>query len=289
MGKKADTLTRELPRWLNSLLIFGTLATVVLLEIRRPLRRARQDKVGRDTRNMAVALLAAATVACAEKPLVAPLSLAVHQKRWGLLKLVRLPVALELLLSLVLLDYTLYIWHYLNHKVPLFWRFHKPHHADLDMDASTALRFHPGELLLSVPWRAAQVRALGISPLALALWQTVTLLEIMFHHSNLRLPLGFERLLCRVIVTPRMHGIHHSTVREETDSNWSTIFSWPDYLHRTLRLNVPQQKIAIGVASHQDPADLGLGKVMIMPFTPHHQGREPKREPLSISRTILAG
>jgi len=288
MATRSAKLTRELPPWLNAVLIIGTMATVALLEIKRPLRRAKEDKLDRDARNLALALVAAATVSVAEKPAVAPLTLAVQRNRWGLLNLVRLPVGVELVLSVVLLDYTLYLWHYLTHRSPLLWRFHRAHHADLDMDASTALRFHAGELLLSVPWRAAQIRLLGISPLALSLWQTVTLMEILFHHSNLRLPVAFERLLCRLIVTPRMHGIHHSTVREETDSNWSTIFSWPDYLHGTLRLNVPQQRIDIGVASYRDPAGLSLLKVIELPFRAEPQVAAPVREPLSIPRTTLA-
>ena len=289
MAKRPDAMTGELPRWLNAVLVFGTLATVVLLELKRPLRKNRQDKFTRDARNVAVSLMAAATVALAEKPVAAPLSLAVHRERLGLLKIVRLPVVLDLLLSVLLLDYTLFIWHYLTHKAPFLWRFHKPHHADLDMDATTALRFHAGELLLSVPWRAAQVRLLGISPLGLAIWQTLTLMEIMFHHSNLQLPFGLERRLCRVIVTPRMHGIHHSIVNKETNSNWSTIFSWPDYLHRTLRLNVPQQMITIGIPPYQGPADITLGKFLDMPFKVDPVYIEPEREQLSTPRITLAG
>ncbi|HJV65015.1 MAG TPA: sterol desaturase family protein [Geomonas sp.] len=289
MSRKSDSMTRPLPKWLNAILIMGTLATVVAFELKRPLRRNRQDKLGRDARNAAVSLLAAATVSLAEQPVVAPLSLAVHQQRLGLLKAVRLPAVAEVALSVILLDYTLFIWHYLTHKVSLLWRFHKSHHVDLDMDASTALRFHPGELLFSVPWRAAQVRLLGISPLALAVWQTLTLMAIMFHHSNLRLPFALERRLCRLIVTPRMHGIHHSVVRYETDSNWSTIFSWPDHLHGTLRLNVPQDKITLGVPGYQDPGQVTLGRVLEMPFRPEVPGPEPQREPIAIPQTTLAG
>lgn len=288
MSSESPLLARELPRWLSAVLVVGTLATVVILELKRPLRRSREDKLRRDTRNAAVSLLAAATVALAEKPVVASLSLTVHRNHWGLLKLVSLPAPLDILLSLVLLDYTLYIWHYLNHRVPFLWRFHKAHHVDLDMDASTALRFHAGELLLSVPWRVAQVRLLGISPLGLALWQTVTLMAIMFHHANLRLPHALERRLCRLIVTPRMHGIHHSVVRQETNSNWSTIFSWPDYLHGTLRLNVPQQEITIGVAGYQDPEAVTLGRMLQIPFRAEPPGRAPEREPLPMPRNILA-
>ena len=289
MAKRAGVMTRELPRWLNAVLVFGTLAAVVLCEMKRPLRKSRQSKLERDGRNLAVSVLAAATVAFAEKPVTAPLSLAVHRNSWGLLKMARLPLALELLLSVVLLDYTLYVWHYLTHKIPFLWRFHRVHHVDLDLDASTALRFHTGELVLSVPWRAAQVLLLGVSPLALALWQTLTLVEIMFHHSNLRLPLDLERRLCRLIVTPRVHGIHHSIVRKETDSNWSTIFIWPDYLHGTIQLNVPQQAITIGVAPYQDPAELTLGKILELPFTPQRPWTEPEREALALPRTTLAG
>jgi len=289
MARSSSDLTRGVPPWLNGILMAGTLAALLLLEIKRPLRRAREDKLSRDARNLTAALVAATTVSLAEKPVALPLALAVERRRWGLLKLVRLPVAAELLLSVLLLDYTLFIWHYLNHRMPLLWRFHEAHHADLDMDASTALRFHPGELVLSVPWRAAQIRVLGISPLALALWQTLTLMEIMFHHSNLQLPVKLERLLCRLIVTPRMHGIHHSTVRKEADSNWSTIFSWPDRLHRTLRLNVPQREITIGVACYQDPAQLGLGRFLALPFRQEHPCRQPEREPLSLPVTTLAG
>ncbi len=289
MAKRSEMMTRELPRWLSSLLIVGTVATVVLLEMKRPLRRSRQDKLERDLRNGAFAVLAAATVALAEKPVTAPMALAVQRNRWGLLPALRLPRAAELVLSVLLLDYTLYVWHYLTHKIPFLWRFHKTHHVDLDLDASTALRFHPGELLLSVPWRAAQVRLLGISPLGLAIWQTLTLMEIMFHHANLRLPLGLERRLCRLIVTPRMHGIHHSTLRAETDSNWSTIFSWPDRLHGTLRLNVPQQEITIGVGAYQDPAELTLGKVLELPFAPERPWSDRERGPLSRPAGRLAG
>ena len=281
-------MTRELPGWLNSLLIVGTLTAVVLWEIKRPLRRTRQPKIETDSRNATVALIAAATVALAEKPVLRPLALAVRQNRWGLLNLVRLPLAVELALSVLLLDYTLYLWHRLTHKLPLLWRFHQAHHADLDMDASTALRFHPGELLLSVPWRAAQVRLLGISPLGLSLWQTATLMEILFHHANLRLAFGLERRLCLLVVTPRMHGIHHSILSKESDSNFSTIFTWPDRLHGTLRLNVPQEKLTIGLAAYQEPAELGLGRVLELPFTAGRPAVKQQRESLPLPVTTLA-
>lgn len=293
--RRIEFMSKELPSWMNGLLIFGTMATVVLAELKRPLREEKDDKLRRNVRNAAMSLMTAATISLTEKPVTARLTKAMERNRWGLLKTARLPVAAELFLSIALLDYTLYVWHYLTHKVPFLWRFHRVHHVDLDLDASTALRFHAGEMLLSVPWRAAQVLAFGISQRGLALWQTLTLMEIVFHHSNVRLPAGFERRFCRVIVTPRMHGIHHSIVRQETDSNWSTIFSWPDYLHRTLKLNVPQEEITIGVPAFRNPDELTIGKLMKMPFTAERPSRQsaqsekPERvEPLPLPRTKLA-
>lgn len=259
-------LDRELPSWLAAGLVLGTFAAVLLAETRRPLRRRTQDKVRRDARNLAMASLSAAAIALAERPVVGPLSRRVHERRWGLVKRLGLPAWAEAAAAVVLLDYTLYLWHVLTHKIPLLARFHRVHHADLDMDASTALRFHFGEMVLSVPWRAAQVALIGASPLPLSAWQTLTTMAILFHHSNTRLPAGLERGLAKLIVTPRMHGIHHSIVEDETDANWSTILAWPDYLHGTARLDVPQDEIVIGVAALRDPRALTLGRLVALPW-----------------------
>src|SRR5207249_6219037 len=166
------------------------------------------------------------------------------------------------------MDYTLYGWHVLTHRVPFLWRFHVVHHVDLDLDASTALRFHFAEIVISIGWRIAQVVLIGVPPLALSAWQTATLVSIMFHHSNARLPIALERRLNRLIVTPRMHGIHHSTVREETDSNWSSGLTLWDKLHGTLRLNVPQHEVRIGVPAYGEPSRVALRQLLLMPFAP---------------------
>jgi sterol desaturase/sphingolipid hydroxylase (fatty acid hydroxylase superfamily) len=255
-----------LPGWLSGGLVLGALALILWLEKRRPLRRTREGKLRHDARNMALGAMTALTIRVAEKPLVEPLAKKVRHRRWGLLPRLNLPPAVEVALAAVLLDYTLYIWHVLTHKVPLLWRLHRVHHADLDLSTTTALRFHAVEMLLSVPWRASQVVLIGTSPRALSLWQTLTLLAILFHHSNVRLPLGLERRLCRVLVTPRMHGIHHSIVPQETDSNWGTIFSWPDYLHRTIRLNVPQDQVDIGIPAFRYEGEVRLARLLSMPF-----------------------
>jgi sterol desaturase/sphingolipid hydroxylase (fatty acid hydroxylase superfamily) len=258
---------RKLPAWLTAPLIIGGFGALLWLELRRPLRRAVESKLKRDARNLAVAGVAAAALQFAERPFVGPLAALVERRRWGLLKRVRLPAWLEVALAVLLMDYTLYVWHVLTHRVPLLWRFHVVHHADLELDASTALRFHFGELALSIPWRAAQVVLIGVTPQTLSIWQTLLLISIGFHHSNLRLPSKLERRLHRLVVTPRMHGIHHSFVRAETDSNWSSGLTIWDVLHGTLRLDGPQAEIVIGVPAYRDPAELTLADILIMPFT----------------------
>ena len=230
MKQRSKLMDREIPGWLSGILVLGTALTLLYFEKKRPLRKTRQEKIRRNIRNFSMSVTTAATIRVIGKAAGHASHEGSGRRNFGLLKMIRMPVGLELFLSVVLLDYTLFIWHYLTHKVPFLWRLHQAHHVDLDLDASTALRFHPVEMLLSAPWRGAQVFFLGISPLALSVWQTMTLLEIMFHHSNVKLPIDFERRLSRVVVTPRMHGIHHSIVREETGSNWSTIFTWPDYV-----------------------------------------------------------
>jgi sterol desaturase/sphingolipid hydroxylase (fatty acid hydroxylase superfamily) len=263
---KSDFRNDEISGWLGAALVGGTFAALFLLELQRPLRRTVESKLRRNARNLAVAGLAAAAVQLVERPVVVPLARLVEERRWGLLKRFRLPVRTEIVVGGVLLDYTLYLWHILAHKVPLLWRFHQVHHVDLDLDASTALRFHFGELALSVLWRAAQVLGIGICPLTLSVWQTALLVEIMFHHSNVKLPNGLECWLSRLIVTPRMHGIHHSMVEAETNSNWSSGLTLWDWLHGTLKLNVPQGEIQIGVPAYSDPQEVTLPKIVEMPF-----------------------
>jgi len=257
---------RKVSAWVSAPLVVGAFGLLAWLERRRPLRRAVEPKLKREARNLAVAAVGALALRLAEQPVIEPLAALVGRRRWGLLKLWRLPAWLEVALAVILLDYTLYAWHVLTHKQPWLWRFHVVHHADLDLDASTAVRFHFAELLMSVPWRAAQVIVLGVAPLSLSVWQNFLFLSILFHHSNVRLPVGVERRLNALFVTPRMHGIHHSVVREETDSNWSSGLTVWDRLHGTLRLNVPQREIVVGVPAYRDPEEVTLPRILKLPF-----------------------
>jgi sterol desaturase/sphingolipid hydroxylase (fatty acid hydroxylase superfamily) len=249
---------------------FGIAAVAVLLwwaERKRPLRRTVEPARIHQARNLAIAGLAAMTVQLAERPLVEPLAAVVQRRGWGVVPRLPGPQWLRTAAALLLLDYTLYLWHVLVHRVPALWRFHAVHHVDRDLDASTALRFHFGELTISVPWRALQVALTGVSPAQLQLWQRLVLVSILFHHSNLELPRRLERILSLVVMTPRLHGIHHSDVRVIRDSNWSSGLTVWDRLHGTLRNDLPQAAITIGVEGFARPADVTLPRVLALPFT----------------------
>ncbi len=253
-------------KWLTGIISIGAFALFYVMEKKRPLRKQVENKEVSTIRNLAVASLTALTLSIVEKPITKRLTRYVEKYDIGMVKTRELPRFVETALAVILLDYTLYIWHVLTHKSPLIWRFHKIHHADLDLTASTAIRFHFVEMLLSVPWRAGQILLIGVSPQALKVWQTLLFGNILFHHSNIRLPKDFERMLQNLIVTPRLHGIHHSIVEDEMDSNWSSGLAIWDLLHGTYRDDVPQKEITIGVREFDEIEKVTLRKMLTEPF-----------------------
>jgi sterol desaturase/sphingolipid hydroxylase (fatty acid hydroxylase superfamily) len=187
-------------------------------------------------------------------------------KPFGLVHLVTLPAWLEFIVSILLMDLGFYYWHLANHRIPLLWRFHNVHHTDPELDVSTAFRFHFGEIALSSFFNVIQISLIGISPWAFVAYQLLFQSEVLFHHSNLRLPIAFERFLSRMLVTPRMHGIHHSQVHRENNSNFGTVFPWWDRFHRTLGLNIPQSAVVIGIPAYSLPGDNTVPGALLMPF-----------------------
>ncbi|MFP5384840.1 MAG: sterol desaturase family protein [Bacteriovoracia bacterium] len=267
-------------------LVSLTIPALLWEETRRPLRFHVESKLRHDLRNMGMALLSAVTLAVTEKPLSKKATKIVEQKSVGLLSIISLPKAVKGLLAIALMDYTLYLWHVLNHKTSFLWRFHEVHHEDLDLTASTAIRFHFMEMGLSSLWRAAQILVIGVTSTQLKIWQQLTLLEIIFHHSNLRIPISLERILCNFIVTPRMHAIHHSIIKEETNSNWSSGLTLWDWLHGTLKLNVPQETIVIGVPAYGLKRDLKFSSLIKKPFMPQRKSWCPLSQRVARSSFI---
>ncbi|MEO6865913.1 MAG: sterol desaturase family protein [Gemmatimonadaceae bacterium] len=240
------------------------------LEHRAALRDTVESKQRRVARNLALAGMGAVALQLVERPVSLPVARWVERRRFGLLQQFALPRWLETTLAVVLLDYSLYAWHVLEHRIQPLWRFHAVHHVDLDLDASTALRFHFGELAASVPWRAATILLVGVTPRSLALYQRLLMASVMFHHSNVKLPRKIERWLGRLIMTPRLHGIHHSAAADEVNSNWSSGLIFWDLLHGTLRSDVAQAGITIGISGYQDPRDVTLPRILEMPFVDAH-------------------
>ena len=248
------------------LIVIGIFVLLFLLERFFPLRKRTCLLIGRLLVNLSISGLAFLLAAV----LVRPAALATLQwtnaKTFGAIYLLPLPPLFAFVLSFLLMDLGFYYWHIANHRIPFLWRFHNVHHIDPDLDVSTGFRFHFGEVAMSVAFRVVQVSLIGLSGWAFAAYELVFQANTLFHHSNLRLPIGFERLLNKVLVTPRMHGIHHSQVRRENNSNFGVVFPWWDRVHRTLGLNIPQAEIAIGIAGYSQPEDNKLRNALLMPF-----------------------
>lgn len=172
-------------------------------------------------------------------------------------------------IAFLLFDVTFYYWHWLNHKIPLLWRFHNVHHFDGDLDVTTAFRFHFVEVGYSSVFRFVQAVLIGAPVEVFALYEFVFQLATFFHHSNWKLPINLEKYLSFVFVTPRVHGIHHSQVKGETNSNYSVIFSFWDRLHKTFVGHIPQKEIVIGVPAYtyniEDEVD-GFVDIVAAPF-----------------------
>ena len=256
--------------------IFDTYGVIILvavfiilfiLETKFLLRKRVQGRWKRIVINTIVSLPGFMLLRFLLLPVMAWLAIRNEQWNFGINYLFSSPSWAKFALGFILLDYTNYLWHILLHKMPLMWRFHLVHHTDLDLDITTAFRFHFGEMIASVFFRGAAVIVTGASPLLVVIYEIAFEAATQFQHSNAKLPFHFEKLLNKLIVTPRMHGIHHSMIKRETDSNYSIIFSFWDRIHKTIKLNIPQDDIIIGVLPYPDEKELTPRNLLKMPFT----------------------
>ena len=248
---------------------------LLLLQWCFPLRRQHFTLLRRLVRNYVFSIPGFVVVRLAMLPIPFAVAVSAQRHHVGLLNCLGLHGWIVGVVGFVLLDYAYWWWHWANHMVPFFWRFHNVHHTDLDMDVTTAARFHFGEIFFSIGFLSVVLLVFGITPLIFIIFFIVFESAVCFHHSNWRLSIRIERILNWVIVTPRMHGIHHSIVQRETNSNWGTIFCWWDKLHRTLRRDIPQDAITIGVAAYRDERELTFGKLLKLPFGKQREWRLP--------------
>ena len=247
----------------------GVFALMALWERLAPRRLLREPKGARWMNNLGI--IAADTLLLRLILPGAALATAVFaaERGWGVLPLLRLPVPVRLLLTLAALDLTVYLQHVMLHAVPALWRLHRVHHADLDFDVTTGVRFHPLEILLSLLIKCTAIALLGASPLAVLLFEMVLNASSMFTHGNVRLPARLEAMLRWLLVTPEMHRVHHSTETDETNSNFGFNLSWWDRLLGTYRATTraPQDQMAIGLSAWRDPRRCErLWAMLVMPF-----------------------
>lgn len=239
---------------------------LIILERVFPLRARRASFASRLFVNLAMSVLTYVTAWHTVSPMVELGFGYSSDFNFGFLKWLSLPSTINFVVGFLLLDWTIYFWHRVNHKVGLFWRFHNVHHYDQDLDVTTSFRFHFGEIAYSSIFRFLQILIIGVPPGVFAVYELVFQAATFFHHSNLRLPIALEKTLNILFVTPRMHGIHHSQVHGETDSNYSVIFSLWDRIHKTFVSQIPQDEIQIGVSAYDNAKDQNLSRLLINPF-----------------------
>jgi sterol desaturase/sphingolipid hydroxylase (fatty acid hydroxylase superfamily) len=235
---------------------FGVFAIMAVWELAAPRRRLSQAKAQRWFNNLGLVIFNTALVRLAFPLAAVGVATTAELNGWGLFNRIAAPGWLELTASVVILDGAIYLQHVLFHAVPLFWRLHRVHHADLDFDVTTGSRFHPVEILLSMLIKFAVVVLLGPPLAAVVIFEVLLNATAMFNHSNVRLPAALDALLRRLIVTPDMHRVHHSHLEHETNSNFGFNLSVWDRVFGTYRGQPEEghEDMVIGIDTFRDPA-----------------------------------
>jgi sterol desaturase/sphingolipid hydroxylase (fatty acid hydroxylase superfamily) len=255
----------DLPLWIKPAFAVACLTALWSWECLRPFFARRQGRLRHAGRNVSIAMIN--TVAVALCCGIATVMVAHWAERngLGLLRLVELPQMVRLFLAVVLLDAWLYFWHRANHALPLLWRFHRMHHSDREMDVTTAARFHVGEQIISAALRLGLIPLFGFEILHLLVYETLILGVTMLHHANISLG-RWDRPLQWIIVTPFMHKVHHSRWRPETNSNYSTLFSFWDRLFASYRMRADLSTIELGLDELDDLRWQTFGGMLKTPF-----------------------
>jgi len=249
-------------------LFLGILVALAAGEAAAPRRQRELSRLLRWSNNLGLLVIDRLLLHLTFPVFAVGLALLAEERGWGLLHLFEVPFGLALPVSLLALDLAIYLQHVLLHAVPALWRLHRVHHADLEFDVSTGLRFHPVEILLSMGIKLAVVAALGPPAAAVLIFEVLLNATSMFNHSNLRLPLGLDRVLRWIVVTPDMHRVHHSIHAHETNSNFGFNLPWWDRLLGTYRAQPRDghEGMTIGIDRFRTPRDLWLDRMLLQPL-----------------------
>jgi len=249
--------------------IFAVVLLVMMVwELIAPRRQLTQSRWRRWSANFGLSLLSMIImrVTIASAALLA--AVFASEQHWGLLNLIELPTWLTLALGIVLLDLAIYGQHRASHKWSWLWRLHKVHHTDLDFDVTTAIRFHPIEIILSMCYKVILTLIIGVNPFAVIAFEIILSSCALFNHSNIKLPLALDRIVRLILVTPDMHRVHHSIIQVETDSNYGfSISIWDRIFHSYI--DQPKRghnNMTFGLAHYQHVQDVTMPRLLLMPF-----------------------
>jgi len=247
---------------------FTIFALMAIWEFAAPLRPLTTPKPQRWFSNLTIVILNTLVVRLFFSTTVVGFAVIVSQNGWGFLNLLGWPNWLAGIAAVVALDFILYLQHVMLHAVPFLWRFHMMHHADLDVDVTTGARFHLVEIVVSMIIKLAAVALIGASPRAVITFEILLNATSMFNHGNVRMPRGLDRILRWMVVTPDMHRVHHSVIREETNSNFGFNLPWWDRLLGTYRPapEKGQTGMTLGLNQFRDPSQLTLPWMLVLPF-----------------------
>jgi sterol desaturase/sphingolipid hydroxylase (fatty acid hydroxylase superfamily) len=247
------------------------LGVFVLMAAAEWLWPKRERPVGRRTRwpnNIAVVFIDTILARIVLPAGATGVALLAEQHEWGWFNHISAPQWFTLSITVLLLDLLIYFQHWAFHSVPLFWRLHRMHHADLDVDVTTGARFHPVEILLSLAIKSGLIILLGAPALGVLIFEVLLNATSMFNHSNVRIPARLERLLRLLLVTPDMHRVHHSILVRETNSNYGFNLPWWDRLFRTYRAQpeAGHEQMTLGIEQFRDPKELRIDRMLLQPF-----------------------
>ena len=246
----------------------AVLVTMALWEVLTPRRPSSYSRIRRWPNNLGIVALNTALVRILLPGAAVGLALIGEQRGWGLLNHLPVPRWAAVLASMILLDLAIYLQHVMFHAVPALWRVHRMHHTDLHFDVTTGVRFHPIEIVLSMLFKLGLVAALGAPAMGVLLFEVLLNATALFNHGNVRMPLGLDRLLRWLVVTPDMHRVHHSILVQETNSNFGFNLPWWDWLLGTYRDQpaVGHNAMTIGIEQFRDARELRLDRMLLQPF-----------------------
>jgi sterol desaturase/sphingolipid hydroxylase (fatty acid hydroxylase superfamily) len=247
---------------------FGVLAIIAVWELIARRRTLTTSKPVRWRDNLSIVLINSLLVRIVLPITPVGLALLLQERNWGLLHVLYIPNWAAVVVGIIVLDFVIYLQHLMFHAVPLLWRLHMMHHADLDIDVTTGLRFHPLEILISMGIKLSAVMVLGPPVLTVILFEVILNATAMFNHGNIYLPGKIDRILRWFVVTPDMHRVHHSVTIRETNSNFGFNLPWWDRLFGTYRAQpiAGHEGMTIGLSQFRDAKQLTFMWMLALPF-----------------------